>query len=119
MKIQASLIFASIFLVSACSEPQQDKANSQPQAASASVYNYQCESGEKIVATYPTTDSAKIQYKGNDYDMKIAVSASGARYVGDDLEWWTKGTGAGAEGTLFRHMDDGATGESVESCTES
>ena len=83
-----------------------------------SVHNYRCQSGETIAATYPTTDSATVQYKGNNYNMRIAVSASGSRYVGDELEWWTKGSGPGSEGTLFRHMADGTTGESIESCSE-
>ena len=59
------------------------------------MHNYQCESGETILATYRSTDSARVQ---------IAVSGSGARYVGGGLEWWTKGSGAESEGTLFRHM---------------
>ncbi|MGV8923351.1 MAG: MliC family protein, partial [Thermomonas sp.] len=43
-------------------------------------------------------------------------SGSGARYVGSDLEWWTKGSGSGSEGTLLRHQADGTSGEIVESC---
>lgn len=50
--------------------------------------------------------------------MRIAVSGSGARYVSDGLEWWTKGSGAGAAGTLFRHLADGTSGEIIESCVE-
>lgn len=71
------------------------------------------------MASYPYTDAATIKYKGRNYDMRIAVSASGARYVGGALEWWTKGSGAGSEGTLFRHLRDGTSGQSIEHCTES
>lgn len=49
--------------------------------------------------------------------MTIAISASGARYVGGGLEWWTKGSGPGSAGTLFRHVNDG-TGEIVEQCVQ-
>ena len=83
------------------------------------MHNYRCESGEAIAANYTSTDSATIQYKGSTYRMQIAVSGSGARYVGGGLEWWTKGSGAGSEGTLFRHNVDGTSGDSVEICTES
>lgn len=48
--------------------------------------------------------------------MGLTISASGARYVGNGLEWWTKGAGAGSEGTLFRHGNDGATEETFERC---
>jgi membrane-bound inhibitor of C-type lysozyme len=82
------------------------------------VHNYRCESGEAIAATYPSTDSATVQYKGGNYNMHIAVSGSGARYVGGELEWWTKGAGPGSEGALFHHMADGTSGERIELCTE-
>ncbi|MFA7522861.1 MAG: MliC family protein [Halothiobacillaceae bacterium] len=81
------------------------------------MHNYRCESGETIAATYPTTDSATVRYQGSSYNMEIAVSASGARYVGGGLEWWTKGSGPGSEGTLFRHLADGSSGEIIERCT--
>ena len=74
---------------------------------------------QMIAATYPSTDSAKINYKGSDYSMQIAVSASGARYVGGGFEWWTKGSGAGSEAILFHHMADDTSGSIVELCSES
>ncbi|MBQ0831035.1 MliC family protein [Marinobacter sp.] len=115
MRIVVPLImFVSTLLVSACASSPQSKLDAQ-----ASAHNYQCKSGETITATYPTTDKAKVQYKGNSHNMQIAVSASGARYVGDGLEWWTKGSGAGSEGTLLRHAADNTSGEIMELCTES
>jgi len=121
LKTLVSFTFASTLLVSACASFPPDKVDAQTPVAApsmSSVHNYRCQSGETIAATYPTTDSATVQYKGNNYNMRIAVSASGSRYVGDELEWWTKGSGPGSEGTLFRHMADGTTGESIESCSE-
>jgi len=118
MKIRIPLMFASVLLVSACASPPQDRAGAQTQVTAASaVHNYRCESGETIAATYPTTDSATVRYQGSSYNMEIAVSASGARYVGGGLEWWTKGSGPGSEGTLFRHLADGSSGEIIERCT--
>lgn len=59
-----------------------------------------------------------VQYKGSSYNMQIAVSGSGSRYVGGELEWWAKGSGPGSVSTLFRHMADGTSGELIEFCTE-
>ncbi len=69
------------------------------------------------MAIYTSTRSATVQYRGKTYDMHIAVSGSGARYVGDDLEWWTKGNGIGSEGMLLQHNVDGSTGDIIELCT--
>lgn len=118
MKAISPLVFSSILFASACSSPSQDQTDVQsPVAASliSSAFTYQCESGETITATYPSTEAATVQYKRSTYDMQIAVSASGARYVGGELEWWTKGP----EGTLFGHNPDGTSGEIIEVCEES
>ncbi len=80
---------------------------------------YQCESGRTVTASYPTTESAVVDYEGRTIQMNVAVSGSGARYVGDDMEWWTSGSGAGSEGTLFRHNTDGTSGDLVETCEQS
>lgn len=77
---------------------------------------YQCESGQTIGATYHSDTRAVVLYKGRAREMAVAISGSGARYVGDCLEWWTKGVGPGSHGTLFRHEDDGTTGEIIEIC---
>lgn len=79
---------------------------------------YQCESGRTIWASYPTYSTAVVTYRGQTLRMRIAVSASGARYVGGGLEWWTKGHWSGYEGTLFRHRSDGRTGEILEQCQQ-
>ena len=119
--ILVPLTFACVLLVSACDSSPQDRGAQTPVAARSmsSVHHYRCESGETIATTYSSTNSATVQYKGRIYDMQIAVSGSGSRYVGGELEWWTKGSGPQSEGTLFRHMADGTSGESIERCTES
>lgn len=123
MKTLAPLAFAYILLVSACANAPQDKVEAQaaPMAtpSASSVHNYRCKSGETIAATYPSTDSATVRYKGSNYKMRIAVSGSGSRYVGGTLEWWTKGSGPGSEATLLRHKADGTSGEIIELCAES
>lgn len=55
------------------------------------VLTYDCADGQVIEAGYPTTDTAVIKTAEHSYDLTIARSASGARYVGYGLQWWTKG----------------------------
>lgn len=125
MKILAPIAFASILLISACTGTAQNKSGMQtpgaaaPSTASSAAHSYRCESGQTVAAAYPSTDTATVQYKGSRYAMQIAVSGSGARYVGGGLEWWTKGSGPGSEGTLFRHKADGTSGEIMERCKAS
>ena len=108
----ALVALASAALVSGCAGVQHAAAPDQAQT-------YTCESGAEIVASYPSTETATIRYQGAQHEMAIAVSASGARYVGDGLEWWTKGSGSGSEGTLLEHLADGTSGDVLENCTAS
>jgi len=60
---------------------------------------YLCEGGERLTAGYPDAQTAVVDYRGHAYTLKIARSASGARYTGFGLQWWTKGL---EHGTLAR-----------------
>lgn len=88
-----------------------------PAADDASAWTiYACESGKQVAATYPTTETARVRYQGQEHQMQIAISGSGARYVSDTLEWWTKGSETGAMGTLLTHQADGTSGDVLENC---
>ena len=52
---------------------------------------YACPDGQSVRATYPDTRTAVIEYRGATHTLKTAVSADGARYIGEGLQWWTKG----------------------------
>ncbi|MDS1310110.1 MULTISPECIES: MliC family protein [Marinobacter] len=117
MKIYAPLTLAPALFLTACASSSQDDAKAGSQTAA--THTYQCESGETITATYPSNTSAVIQHKGAKHTMQIAVSASGSRYVGNELEWWTKGSGPGAEAALLHHKPDGTSGKIIENCAES
>ena len=54
------------------------------------VKTYVCEDGRIVRALYPNGKSAGLTLEGNSYQLKTAVSGSGARYTGDGLQWWTK-----------------------------
>jgi membrane-bound inhibitor of C-type lysozyme/archaellum component FlaG (FlaF/FlaG flagellin family) len=60
-------------------------------AAAAPVLSYACNDGRKVQASYPDTATAVVTLDGNTHHLHIAISADGARYVGDHWQWWTKG----------------------------
>jgi membrane-bound inhibitor of C-type lysozyme len=92
------LAAAGLFiLVTGC----RDQAATQPPAAAqgpvnpdARVTRYACVDGQTIIAGYPDRETAVVTYKGHAYTLKLARSASGARYTGYGLQWWTKGAHA-------------------------
>ena len=71
--------------------PETSKAEAPRPAAAAPLIAYVCEDGRRVSAIYPDPDTAVLQLDGKTHTLKIAISASGARYVGDGLQWWTKG----------------------------
>ncbi|WP_193222202.1 MliC family protein [Alkalilimnicola sp. S0819] len=113
MNTLATLAIASGLFLSACAGPSPRTEDGQ-----ANAVHYRCDSGARITARYPATDSAEIRYQGESHVMRIAVSGSGARYLGGGWVWWTKGSGPGSQGTLFRQRPDAASTEIIERCTE-
>ena len=55
------------------------------------MITYACDDGRTVRASYPDTDTAVVEVDGKSRTLKIAISASGARYTGDGVQWWTKG----------------------------
>jgi membrane-bound inhibitor of C-type lysozyme len=58
------------------------------------VRTYLCANGEQVRAGYPTPDTAVVERAGRPYPLNAAPSASGVRYTGFGLQWWTKGAEA-------------------------
>lgn len=52
---------------------------------------YVCDDGRRVQAAYLNRDTALLRIHGEVIRLHIAISADGARYVGDDWQWWTKG----------------------------
>lgn len=87
-------VVAGILSLASCRSAPPDAGRSvENSAASAQVSGtrYLCEDGSAVEAVYPDVNSARIRYKGQSIEMKLAVSASGARYTGGGWQWWTKG----------------------------
>ena len=111
-------IFLFVFLSACGNSTSRGTPSPDPSGKASMSLTYQCDSGKTIMAAYPTDSTAVVEYDNRRIQMKIAVSGSGARYVGERLEWWTKGSGEGATGTLFRHLEDGTSGEVIEQCLQ-
>lgn len=86
---------------------------SQPAAA----VGYACETGKTIAVTYPDTETARLSYDGRDYVLTSAVSASGARYAGQGLEWWTASRNGQETATLSRSGPNDQAGGVIERCS--
>lgn len=71
----------------------------KPNVDAARPTTYRCTDGMIVQASYPTSETARLLVNGSTIEMKIAVSASGARYVSDSWQWWTKGR---TEGMISR-----------------
>ncbi|MCX7514068.1 MliC family protein [Frateuria sp. STR12] len=63
----------------------------QPLRPEAPGFAYHCADGRVVQASYPDSEHALLVMAGKPYRLTIALSASGARYVGDGWQWWTKG----------------------------
>ena len=59
------------------------------------TYSMKCDNGQQFKIAYTGTtaeDSQAIIYSNNNlYLLKIAISASGSRYTGEGMQWWSKG----------------------------
>lgn len=90
-----------------------DSTKTPDSGAGTSSVRYVCDSGEPVYINY-RENGLSLRYKGKDHRLKIAVSASGARYTGDGLVWWNKRD----ENTLYKLVGKDDTGDRLESCRE-
>jgi membrane-bound inhibitor of C-type lysozyme len=96
-------VVTALLALGACRDhrpPPPPAAPSPPRSAfgavnpDAGVTAYSCVDGQTITAGYPDRTTAVVTYKGHAYTLKLARSASGARYTGYGLQWWIKGAHA-------------------------
>jgi len=106
------LMFLLILPLSACSLFDSGKTVPDSGAGSSGV-RYICDSGEPVYINY-RENGISLRYRRKTHHLKIAGSSSGARYAGDDLVWWNKGS----ENTLHKLAEKNNTGEKLETCRE-
>ncbi|MEW4467656.1 MliC family protein [Parasphingorhabdus sp. JC815] len=119
-----AMIFATLALA-ACGtntadqtdETVQTEETAQPETETVTKTTYKCEDGTVVEASYPDTDTATVVIGDKTVEMTTEVSASGARYVGDSWEWWTKGMTEG----MLAPLAEGETTASAKgvNCTAS
>lgn len=71
--------------------PKPAPAAPQPVNPLAQVRTYRCDDGATVEAGYPDQETAVVSVGGHAYTLKAGRAASGVRYVGLGLQWWTKG----------------------------
>lgn len=59
--------------------------------AAAPALSYTCDDGREVQASYPDNTTAMVTFDGDIHRLHIALSADGARYIGEHWQWWTKG----------------------------
>lgn len=122
-RLTAFVAIAALTGAAACSQPASDQptAPAEPQPAPASTgpsVGYACESGATLQVQYAGSDAATVTYKNQAYALRSVQAASGARYIGAGVEWWTATRDGQESGTLSRLGPDGATGVAVlERCS--
>lgn len=90
----------------------------QPAAPSTPPVSYACESGQPVNVVYPDTSTAQLAYKGQTYVLRTVQAASGARYIGSGIEWWTANRDGVESATLSRLGPNEEVGTAVlERCS--
>jgi membrane-bound inhibitor of C-type lysozyme len=117
-RLTAFLAVAALTGVSACqqAEPEQPAAPVEAQPMPAPPVpgvGYACESGATVEARYADSATAQLTYKGQTYDLRSAQAASGARYVGSGVEWWTVTRDGQETATLSRLSPNDQVGVAV------
>lgn len=91
------IAFAVLIGPLAACQQQATAPKAEGPPASGPTTTYVCLDGRTIQAAYPDSDTAVLTLDGRTLNLKSVRSGSGARYVGDGLQWWTKGM---TEGTI-------------------
>lgn len=90
-----------VLCLAGCGRPTADPTpppaagSAAPVAATAAeTTTYYCDDGRPVRASYGA-GTASLDIAGQPAVLQTAASASGARYVGGGLQWWTKGMDRG------------------------
>ena len=96
-------ILLALIVLAACGSPQAGNprpADPRPAAATIGPVTFACNDGSAIEATFDNApDPATVLLVRGDqlFTLPQAMSGSGARYVGDGIEFWNKGDDAMVE----------------------
>lgn len=108
----------TLIVLSACGAETPEPAPAPPAAPALVPASYVCDSGVNIAVEYPDAQTARLTYQNAVQVLNSQPAASGARYIGRTLEWWTAVRGGQETGVLRRVADNPeAEGQVVERCT--
>ncbi|ERJ17944.1 hypothetical protein T35B1_12407 [Salinisphaera shabanensis T35B1] len=105
----AGTLLGAALLATGCAgapETPPQTSSSTPMTPAVQLLTYRCDSGATVRATYPTDTVALVRYQDTTQQLQVVRAASGVRYLNEDLEWWTKGSGEGATAMLSKRADD-------------
>jgi len=116
------VVLAVIGLVAACDRTSEAPAAPphEPVGAplTAVAVAYECQSGKTVAVQYPDVRSAVVTYEGEVHQTRAVEAASGARYSGDGIQWWTTSRDGIETGTLGRvSAADGGVSAILERCS--
>ncbi|QDH74169.1 DUF4232 domain-containing protein [Brevundimonas sp. M20] len=125
MRLTAAVSVVSVLslTVSACTQEAESPPAPVTGAPAATAQttppvSYACESGQPVNVIYPDAASAQLAYKGQTYVLRSVQAASGARYVGAGVEWWTANRDGTESATLSRLGPNEEVGAAVlERCS--
>ncbi len=123
LSLACVLVSSAAALLAGCTEeaaapPEPVAPSPAPAAAAAPPVSYACESGQSVTVAYPDTATARLSYRGQEYVLRTALSASGARFVGSGVEWWIASRGDTENATLSRLGPNEEVGTAVlERCS--
>ncbi|MBX3485040.1 MliC family protein [Phenylobacterium sp.] len=92
--VAPAVVLAPLLAFAACGRSPERAPAATPAASAVTTAVYECPDGRRITATYDR-QSAELRIGDRTYRLTTAISASGARYVGDGVQWWTKGLDEG------------------------
>jgi membrane-bound inhibitor of C-type lysozyme len=84
----------ALIVLAACASPQAADPDT------IGPVTFACNDGSEIMATFdnaPAPATVLLVRGGQEATIQQAMSASGARYVGDDITFWNKGRDAAVE----------------------
>ena len=115
-------VIAGVVLLAACDRtaeaPVAPPVEPVGPALTAAAVAYECESGKTVAVQYPDIRSAVVTYEGDVYQARAVEAASGARYSGGGIQWWTTSRDGIETGTLGRvSATDGGVSAILERCS--
>ncbi len=108
------LLFLLLLPLAACSTPDSNDISQNLLPLPPKATSYQCDSGNRIIMTHPSTETVELQYKQETLSIHTTDSTDGSRYLGNGFIWSTNGQ----EAFLFKTNAHNEPRDLLERCTQ-